>query len=94
MCPTVSSTPGQAVTYFNVGEFGYVDGKAENEMDDELGAEVVAPLGNAMRFVDGEEGDWARGEQLQGSLVYQTLWCEVEEIDVAVRTRGSIAADS
>ena len=45
-----------------------------------LGPEVVAPLRNAVRFVDGEEGDAHAIEQRKGALAHQSFRCDVEQV--------------
>ena len=46
-----------------------------------FGAEVVAPLGDAVGLVDRDEGEAAAGEQLQGALAEQAFRGDIEQID-------------
>ncbi len=48
-----------------------------------LGAEVVAPLRDAVRLVDGEEGDVDLGEKRQHALLHEALGRDVEEVERA-----------
>ena len=50
---------------------------------DVLGPEVVAPLRHAVRFVDGEQGDLRRLEQLQAARRHQALGRDVDQVDLA-----------
>ena len=49
-----------------------------------VGAEVVAPLGNAMRLVDGDEGGFALGEHFGEAGDAQALGRDEEELQIAV----------
>ena len=55
-----------------------------------LGPEVVAPLRDAVRFVDGEEGDADRVQQREGALTHQAFRRDVEEIE---RSRAGVGLD-
>jgi hypothetical protein len=48
-----------------------------------VGAEVVAPLGDAVRLVDGEERDGAAREEPLRRLVVQSLGRDVEQVELA-----------
>ena len=50
---------------------------------DVFGTEVMAPLGHAMRLVDGEQGDLRGLEQVQAALRHQALGRHVDEVDLA-----------
>ena len=53
-----------------------------------VGAEVVPPLGHAVRLVDGEQRDRAPVEQRHGGLGAQPLRGQVEQVQVAGQERG------
>ena len=53
-----------------------------------VGAEVVAPLGHTVRFVDGEQRDRAPVEQRHGGLGAQPLRGQVEQVQLAGQERG------
>lgn len=55
---------------------------AEQRQGEVVGPEVVAPLGDAVRLVDGEEGDLAAGEQIQGALQTQPLGRQVQQVQL------------
>jgi hypothetical protein len=60
-----------------------------------LGPEVVAPLRDAVRLVDGEQRDAAAPEQFQRALGEQPLGGDVEQVELAceqgARPRGRCA---
>ena len=49
-----------------------------------FGAEVVAPLGDAMGFVDSEERDFALGEEREGAVGEEAFGGDVEDVDFAI----------
>ena len=51
-------------------------------------AEVMTPLGDAMRLVDGEKGEAAAREQFQAARRRQPLGRHVQEVDHAVANRA------
>ena len=55
-----------------------------------LRPEIVPPLGDAVRFVDGEEGDPGPVEQRQRALAHQAFRRDVEEVD---RARARVGLD-
>ena len=55
-----------------------------------LRPEIVAPLRDAMRFVDGEEGDADPVQQLEGAFPHQALRRDVEQVE---RSRAGIGLD-
>lgn len=48
-----------------------------------VGPEVVAPLGDAVRLVDGEDGDLAAREEVQAAVQAQPLRGQVEQVELA-----------
>jgi len=48
-----------------------------------FGAEIVAPLRHAVRFVDGEQGDVAAREQRQKAAGQQALGSDIEHVQLA-----------
>ena len=66
----------------HAGEFPLQD--VEREV---VGAEVVAPLRNTMRFVDGEEGDLCLVQEFQRARLQQALRRDVQEVDAAFAQR-------
>ena len=48
-----------------------------------VGPEVVAPLGDAVRLVDGEQRDGRVGQLGEEALVVEALGCDVEELQAA-----------
>ena len=55
-----------------------------------LGPEVVAPLRDAVRFVDSEEGDADPVEQRQRAIAHQAFGGDVEEVE---RARAGVGLD-
>ena len=53
-----------------------------------LRAEVVAPLADAMRLVDGEQRDLDVREHLQEARRRQPLGRDIEQVELAVRERA------
>ncbi|MNJ68776.1 hypothetical protein D3C77_650540 [compost metagenome] len=43
-----------------------------------LGTEVMPPLRYAVGFVNREQRDIQRAQEVQHALLHQTLWCQVE----------------
>ena len=48
-----------------------------------LGAEIMAPLRHAVRFVDGEQGDLAARQQRQEATGQQPLRGDIEHVQLA-----------
>ncbi len=61
---------------------------AEQRQGEVVGPEVVAPLGDAVRLVDGEEGDLAAGEQVEGAVQAQPLGRQVQQVQLAREELG------
>ncbi|MGX1223775.1 hypothetical protein RKD42_005034 [Streptomyces ambofaciens] len=71
------------------GEAGHVrPALAEQRQGEVVGPEVVAPLGDAVRLVDGEEGDLAAGEQVEGGVQAQSLGRQVQQIELSGEVLG------
>ena len=48
-----------------------------------LGTEIVPPLRDAVRFVDGEERDIGRGEKFQQARLHEPLGCDIDQVEDA-----------
>ena len=48
-----------------------------------FGAEIMAPLRDAMRLVDGEERDVGARQQIEAALLHQPLRRDIDEIERA-----------
>ena len=55
-----------------------------------LGPEIVTPLRDAVRLVDGEEGDAGAVEEGEGALAHQALRGDVEQVE---RSRAGVCLD-
>ena len=53
-----------------------------------VGPEVVAPLGDAVRFVDGEQRDRARSQLREEALVVEALGRDVQQLRARRRAAG------
>jgi hypothetical protein len=53
-----------------------------------VGAEIVSPLRDTVRLVDGEEGDRSRVEKTLGALARETLGGDVEHVELARDVRA------
>ena len=51
-------------------------------------AEMMTPLGDAVRFVDGEQAEAAAGEQLEAAWCHQSLRRNVNEVERPVTNRA------
>ncbi|MCY1390931.1 hypothetical protein D9M71_57560 [compost metagenome] len=49
-----------------------------------FGAEIMAPLRDAMRLVDGEQGDIQAAQEVEHARLHQTLRRQVQHLDLAV----------
>src|SRR6185295_15230881 len=46
-----------------------------------IGSEIMAPLGNAMRFVDDQQGDPKRAQELEKSLMLHPFRRQIEQLE-------------
>ena len=51
-------------------------------------AEIMTPLGDTMRLVNGEEGEAAAGEKLQAAWRHQSLGRDINEVERAAADRA------